>query len=333
MLAGTITVILTLAGWSSVPIFLRYFSDHIDPWTSNGWRYGFSALLWLPVLLVAMAGNRLPRGLWKAALIPSIINAAGQVLFTYAHYKIDPALLTFGLRSQLVFVAIGAWLMFPVERAVIRTPGYLLGVALLVIGMVVVILARETATVDGTRFANAGRAVSETSQLHGILLAIGSGLLFAGYGLAVRKFMAGVNSVLAFAAICQLTALVMVALMFLLGQSWGSTVLQMPGHMIFWLLVSAVLGIAVGHVFYYLSIARLGVAVTAGVLQLQPFLVAIGSLWWFGERLTGPQWMGGCVAVIGALVMLGMQWRVSRDAAHRRRIEEPLAIAEGESGA
>ena len=50
---GIVTVVLTLVGWSSVPLFLRHFADSIDLWTSNGWRYGFSALLWLPVLLTA----------------------------------------------------------------------------------------------------------------------------------------------------------------------------------------------------------------------------------------------------------------------------------------
>ncbi len=46
---GAMTVTLTLIGWSSVPLFLRYFADSIDAWTSNGWRYGVSALLWAPV--------------------------------------------------------------------------------------------------------------------------------------------------------------------------------------------------------------------------------------------------------------------------------------------
>jgi hypothetical protein len=119
---GALTVVITLLGWSSVPLFLRYFADHIDFWTSNGWRYGFSALVWLPVLIAISMRSSLPKGLWKAALVPSLFNAAGQVLFTWAHYRIDPGLLTFGLRSQLIFVAIGAWLMFPQERAVIRTP-------------------------------------------------------------------------------------------------------------------------------------------------------------------------------------------------------------------
>jgi drug/metabolite transporter (DMT)-like permease len=94
-------------------------------------------------------------------------------------------------------------------------------------------------------------------------------------------------------------------------------------------LISAVIGIAIGHVFYYFSIARLGVAVTAGVLQLQPFLVAIASLILFNEVLTGWQWLGGTVAVCGAMLMLGVQWKLSQKAP---ALENPVEIAEGESG-
>src|SRR5688572_25088255 len=85
---GIITVILTLTGWASVPLFLRHYADLIDFWTSNGWRYGFSALLWLPVLIIAGLRSSLPKGLFIAAIVPSIVNALGQVCFTAAHYFI-----------------------------------------------------------------------------------------------------------------------------------------------------------------------------------------------------------------------------------------------------
>lgn len=320
-----VTVVLTLSGWSSVPLFLRHFADTIDPWTSNGWRYGFSALVWLPVILIAMSRQRMPRGVWKAAIVPSIVNAAGQVCFTYAHYVIDPALLTFGLRSQLVFVAIGAWMLFPQERAIIRTPGYLIGACMLILGMIGVLLLDHS----GESAAHSGVRGTSSAHLLGVVLAVGSGLLFAAYGLSVRKYMDGVHPVLAFATICQYTAAALVILMLTLGDRKGATVFALGAEQIVWLLVSALIGIAIGHVFYYISIARLGVAVTAGVLQLQPFLVAVGSMTMFGERLTPWQWSGGCIAVGGALLMLHVQYQMSRRV---QAIEAPVAIAEGESG-
>ena len=332
---GVVTVVLTLVGWSSVPLFLRHFADSMDFWSSNGWRYGFSALVWLPVLIIVALRAGLPPRLWRLALVPSIINALGQTCFTWAHYRIDPALLTFGLRSQLLFVAIGAWLLFPSERAIIRTRSYLAGAGLLVLGMVGV-LALDTSvapdavaeTIEATGSIRGSRA----AHLEGVGLAILSGMLFAGYGLAVRKYMAGLNSVVAFAAICQYTALAMVVGMVCFGSRSGLAVLDLPPIQITWLLLSALIGIAIGHVFYYISIARLGVAVSAGVLQLQPFIVAIGSLLLFTELLTLGQWIGGCVAVLGAMLMLSVQWRMSRD---RRRAERlaaaSLEISEGVS--
>jgi drug/metabolite transporter (DMT)-like permease len=328
---GAVIIVLTLVGWSSVPLFLRHFAGMIDPWTSNGWRYGFSALVWLPVLIVVGARSGLPPRLWKAALVPSVINAAGQTCFTWAHYRIDPGLLTFGLRTQLLFVAVGAWIMFPRERAIIRTPGYIAGALLLIAGMTAVILLDAPANGEHVTSTSTGAEWgTRAAYVAGIALALGSGMLFAGYGLAVRKYMEGVNSVLAFSAICQMTAVILVILMLLFGEQMGATALDLAADQFLYLLLSALIGIAIGHVFYYMAIARLGVAVSSGVLQLQPFLVALASMILFDEVLSRGQWGGGCVAVSGAMLMLGMQWRASRKS---RSLEAPLEIAEGESGA
>jgi len=320
---GAMMIVITLLGWSSIPLFLRHFAESIDAWTSNGWRYGFSALVWLPVIVMAFLHGGLPRGIWRAALVPSIVNAAGQVCFTWAHYRIDPGLLTFGLRSQLVFVAIGAWMLFPQERAVIRTRGYLFGAAILIIGMIGVVSLDGAAAEEAVGSDGALREVGGGSYVEGVLLALLSGALFAGYGLAVRKYMTRINSVLAFATICQYTAIVMIGLMLLFGARAGAGVLDMAGDQVAWLLISAVIGIALGHVFYYMSIARLGVAVSSGVLQLQPFIVAVCSLALFGEVLTAGQWVSGVVAVSGAMLMLATQYRRTR----RARIAAGAAIA------
>jgi drug/metabolite transporter (DMT)-like permease len=295
---GVLTILMTLVGWSSIPLFLRYFSEHIDPWTSNGWRYGASAMFWAPVLIVTALSGRWPAGLWRAALIPGTINVCGQICFVWAHYRIEPGLLTFGLRSQILFAAAGAYLLFPQERAVIRTPTYLLGALLVVMGTGGSILLSPQ-SIDWTR-------------LSGVGLAVASGGLFACYALSVRKYLPMVSSVMAFAAISQLTAVVMVGLMFLLGERFGAAVWELSREQFVWLLLSAFIGIALGHVFYYMSIARLGVAVSAGVLQLQPFLVAVASYLLFGEVLRLGQWLSGGVAVCGALLMLAIQLQLSK---------------------
>ncbi len=295
---GTLTIVLTLVAWSSVPLFLRHFVDLIDPWTSNGWRYGFSALLWAPVLVIGLLGGRLRPGLWRAAIVPSIVNAMGQVTFVCAHYQIDPGLLSFGLRSQIIFAAVGAYLLFPDERRVIRSWSYVLGVIVVMVGTSGALLM--------------GKERPDVAATLGILLAIASGLLFAFYALAVRKYMRGTNSVVAFAVISQYTAAAMVVLMLLFGRRSGVEAIELERSEFLLLLLSAVIGIALGHVLYYMSIARLGVAISTGVLQLFPFMVAVASLFLFGEVLTTAQWISGSVAVAGAILMLSVQGRVSR---------------------
>lgn len=309
---GVVTVVMTLLGWSSVPLFIAHFSKSIDVWTSNGWRYGFSALLWAPVVLWAMFRGSTPPGLWKAAIVPAVFNAIGQAAFAWAFYNIDPATATFGLRLQIVFVSVGAYILFASERAVLRHPLAWAGILLVLVG------------ISGTLFladrANLPRNVvgAPANYAMGVSLAVLSGMLFACYGLSVRKFMSGYHPVIAFSAISQYTAAAMVLLMLLLAkdpisgvQDFGMAALKLSWAELGMLGLSSIIGIALGHVFYYISIARLGVAVSSGVIQLQPFCVAVAQLYLFSKPLTNGQWVSGCLAVVGAIVLLWVQWWIT----------------------
>jgi drug/metabolite transporter (DMT)-like permease len=296
---GLLTVALTLLGWSSVPLFLKHFAGSIDAWTSNGVRYGFAALLWLPVLLWSVRKRTLPKGLLRAALLPSLFNCLGQIAFALAHYRTQPGLITFGMRTQIIFVGLGAAALFPAERALLRRPAFLAGMALVFAGGLAMMLL-------------GGALRGATGE--GVGLAVVAGLMFAAYGLAVRRNMVGAPPILAFAAISQYTAAGMVLLMLLLGKDAGAAVLLLPRSELALVLLSAVIGIALGHVFYYISIARLGVTATAGVTQLQPFFVAGASYFLFAERLSPVQWLSGGVAVTGAVTMLLTQRRTAQRA-------------------
>lgn len=321
---GVVTIVMTLVGWSSVPLFLKHFSHVIDLWTSNGWRYAFSALLWAPVLVVGVWRRRLPRGLWAAAAVPAVFNTLGQVAFTWAHYKIDPGLLTFGLRTQIIFVALGAYVLFPSERAVLGSRAYKAGFVMVLGGAMATIFLGEKPVLG--------------AQAWGIALAIASGAMFAAYALSVRGYMKGFSPVVAFAAISQYTAAAMVGLMLGLGERSGARAWALPDGQLALLLLSAVIGIALGHVFYYISIARLGVAISSGVVQLQPILVTAASYVLFGERMTGRQLAGGAVAIGGAVLMLSVQGRLGREQrpignAAQRHIEEDAELMATETGA
>jgi drug/metabolite transporter (DMT)-like permease len=287
---GIVTILLTLGGWTSIPLFLRYFAELIDPWTANGWRYALSSLIWAPVLVWVWRKGTTPKGLWRAALLPSAFNAAAQVGFGVAPYYISPGLMTFSLRFQIVFVTIAAAIMFPAERAIIRKPMFITGLCMVLVGTFSTILLNPSGLGGGTGW--------------GVALSIASGLGYAGYALAVRKQMQGMNPIVAFAAVSQYTSLVLVVLMLILGKQSGWAVFELSQPNLWYLALSSVVGIGLGHTFYFFSIARLGLAVSAGVVQLQPITVSIASAILFHEMLTSGQWVTGVIAISGAALML-----------------------------
>jgi drug/metabolite transporter (DMT)-like permease len=294
---GVTTITLTLIAWSAVPLFLKYLTGHIDAWTANGWRYGLSALFWSPVLLFGWSRGTLPRGLWRAAMVPTLINMCGQCCFAWSPYFIGPGLLTFMLRFQIIFIAVGAYVLFPSERRILRTRSYRVGAVIVLAGSI------------GTCLL--GSEVPRGATALGIVLAIAAGILFGGYSLSVRYFMRGVHPVTAFAAISQCTALGLVVIMFGAASHRGVNVLTLSATPFLMLVASALIGIALAHVFYYASIAHLGVAVSAGVILLQPFATGAASYVLFGERLTAAQWVSGGIAIVGAVLMLRIQHKLS----------------------
>lgn len=323
---GIVTILITLACWTSVPLFLNFFAKLIDPWTANGWRYGFSALIWLPVLFWAYSRRRIPEGLWKRAFLPSVFNALAQIGFGLAPYYISPGLMTFSLRLQIVFVTIGAAMMFPVERRVIKTRAFLIGLVLVCVGTAGTLLAHDS-----------GLGVQTSSHVPlGVGLSVASGLLYAAYALAVRKQLAGVNPLIAFSAISQYTAVVLVGLMLAFGNDHGiEGWTKLSGSQFGWLLASAVIGIGIGHTLYYVALSRLGVAAAAGVIQLQPITVSLIGTARGVESLNPLQWISGIGAVIGAAIMLIVQSRMNRpatpgEAAAARDLDQTIGQAAAE---
>ncbi len=300
--SGIPLILATLLSWASIPLFLTFFARPdavtgvalIDAWTANGWRYGISAVFWLPLLLLSWKRGKLPAGILTAALVPTAFNAVGQTLFAWCPYYLDPGFFTFVFRVQIVFVALGAWLLFPQERAVLKSPRFWLGIALVVFGSVGLVLLGSN-----------GLAVPQ--KAFAIAIAIGSGAMFAGYGLAVRYYMKPYPAVLAFGVICQYTAILVVITMLIMGRERGADVLSFSGFNWFMLVSSSLIGIAVSHVTYYAALQRLGIAVSMGIIQLQPVFTASASMVIFGEQLNAGQWTAGLIGVVGALLILSVK--------------------------
>lgn len=294
-LSGILYIVLTLLGWSSVLLFLKHLTGFIDAWTANGWRYGLSALLWLPLLLAGAYRGTLPEGLWRRALVPALFNCVGQVCFAWAPYYIGPGLAGFLLRVNIIFSTAGAFILFADERLLARSPVFWSGLALVISGSI------------GTVLLSAAPIAGATAT--GVALGLVAGAFYGLYGVSVRYWMRGVPSMLSFAVISLYTAIAMISLMIPLADRGGLAVLDLSAFNWLMLVLSALIGIALGHVFYYSAIARLGVAVSAAVVQLAPFICGAASVIIFHEVLTRGQWACGAVMLLGAGVLLRAEGR------------------------
>lgn len=299
--SGGPLIIFTLLSWASVPLFLRQMSAPpsdipgrggwgMDPFAANAWRYGMSALFWLPFLFVAYRRGNLPTRLLKLAIVPVVFNILGQSAFAWGPRLLDPGFFSFVFRVQVIFVTLGAYLLFPEERGALRSGKYWLGMVGVVLGSVGLVLLAD-------------RQVGNVSTL-GILVALGSGILFAGYGMSVRYFVSEFPPIIAFGVICQFTALGLVGLGFLNGADKVAFALSFTPVQWLVLVASAFIGIAISHVTYYASLKRLGVSVSIGIIQLQPVVTAAGSMIIFTEPLNAGQWTAGLIGVCGAVLML-----------------------------
>jgi len=294
---------MTLISWGTVLLFLKHLAGHIDAWTANGWRYSIAAVFWLPILLLGWRRGDLPERLWRRALIPAAFNIAGQVLYAFAPYYIGPGLAGFLLRVSLISSTAGALILFVDERPLARSGTFWMGMALVAGGTIGTVLMGTTPLSGAGGF--------------GIVMALLSGAFFGLYGVSVRYCMRGVPSLTAFSVISLLTALGMVALMIPMGRRHGLEVLDLSAMNWSLLIVSALVGIAAGHTCYYAAITRLGVAVSTAIVQISPFLTAIGGAILFGEQLTAGQWVSG-------FVMLGGAWLLLRaEQARHAKLEKP----------
>jgi len=295
---GIVYLVITLLGWSSVLLFLRHLHPFIDAWTANGWRYGMCALVLLPILLVKQSRANVPPDIWRRAIAPAIFNSLGQTCFGFSIYYIEPGLAGFLLRVALISSTLGAFVLFADERALLRISAFWMGIGLIVAGSV------------GTVILGIQPIVGDTAI--GIMLGASSGAFFGIYGVSVRYWMRGVPSTYSFAAISTYTALAMIGLMLWQSDSHGLDVLRLSPTNAMLLVVSAFLGIALGHIAYYASIARLGVAISGAVVQLAPFLGAAASVVVFGEILTLGQWGSGAVMLVGGVLLLRAEQRRPR---------------------
>ncbi len=284
---------LAILAWASVPLLLKSFTQRLDAWTVNGLRYAFAALFWLPFVLRHRREVPPGRHIWRDAVPPACVHLFGQILFSLTPYFNDATVINFVSRSSFLFVSLFGFALLRDERPLARQPMFWIGTAAVAAGLLAMY--------------RGGVGTASTSTL-GMIILLGTSVFWGLYSVTVRKCMKGYSARLSFGVISLYPAPALLALMFLVGD-WRP-ILHIGLWWWFLIWVSAVAGIALGHVFFFRGIHAIGPIASEGSLLLIPFLTSVLAYFTLGERLTRVQWIGGLALVLGCAFLLAAKARL-----------------------
>jgi len=277
--------------FSSVPLFLKYFTRSLDAYTQNSYRYTVAACVWLPAVLLGLRRGLLKRNVLVRLLAPAAINTVMQTFWASSIYYLEPGMMNLLVQFNVIPSTLLGICLFKEERGLLGSKRYWLGVAMCLSGVVMTLVFKQGFRSDAT--------------MRGFGLIMGAAVFWALYLVSVRANVRGRSTILTFGVIAVYTAVGCNLIAVFFGSP--SRILSLQPHMHLLVIASALTGIAIAHVCYYRAIARIGVAICAGAYLANPFITALLSRSIYGEHLAALQWVGGAILVSGAALLLWAQ--------------------------
>jgi len=290
-MVATAATLGSLACWSLGPLFIKYLAGHVDSWTQNALRYSVAGLFWLPFLVHSTANGTFAAKTWRRALLPSVANVAMQSLWAAGFYYLGPAFMTILSKTSVLWVAGFSLIVFREERPLVRSKRFWIGLLLSVGGMVGVIAFKDDFSAVGT--------------LTGIALALIQAFMWGVYTISVRIAFQDIDPRASFSVMSIYAAIGLSVCAFAFGDPSQALTLDVKGWLI--VVVSAVTAIALGHVFYYTAIRRIGATIPMLVILAQPFVVFSMSSVLFHEHLNATQLFFGCLLLAGSALSVWAQ--------------------------
>ncbi|MBL7224255.1 MAG: DMT family transporter [Candidatus Brocadiae bacterium] len=286
-----------------VPIFLRSFIDDIDKWTLNAVRYSVGAVFWLPAVVLLRRRLRAQhieagRSVWLDALLPAGINILSQVGWGACPYYVSASTIGFVVRLSFLFSILFGFLCLREERPLARQPAFWAGAALCVTGVAIMFVPRLT----GAR----------ADLWPGMAILVGTTVCWGAYTVCIRRCMAAYPVRLTFGVISLYTTAALVVLMLINGEP--SAVLSLRAKTLALIILSALLGVAFGHVLLYRAVHALGPIVSSGALMVTPLITLAGAALVLGEEPSAIELVGGFVVVGGGAALVMGKARASRAA-------------------
>jgi len=230
------------------------------------------------------------------------VNLVMQSLWAHAFYYGKPGFLVLLSKTSILWVAGFSLLFFQDERPLARSKRFWAGLLFSLAGVFGVLYFKGGFDANGT--------------VTGIVIVLAGAVLWGAYAVSVKVAFREIDSVSGFSVISIYTTVGLwgMALAFgVPGQArdmglgpWGAVV------------ISGVTAIALGHVFFYSAIRRIGATIPMLVILVQPLAVFGISSVKFDERLNAMQLLFGLVLLVGAALSVWAQQHL-KDARHEGR--------------
>jgi drug/metabolite transporter (DMT)-like permease len=289
--AATFACLGALSFWSLGPIFIKYLTGFLDSWTQNFLRYSVACLFWLPFLLFSIKAKRLDPRIWRRALVPSLANVMMQSLWAAAFYYVGPGFMVLLTKTNIFWIAGFSFILFPEERALIKSKRFWAGLILAAVGLIGVMVYK----VD----------LAEAKTIRGIIIALAAALMWGVYTVAVKWAFRETDSRQGFSVLSIYT--VMGLGLFALAFGNLEDCIHLRGSTWAYIVISAIMAIAFAHTLYYVAIRRIGATIPALVILAQPFVVLAISNVVFDEVLNGLQFLFGIILLAGAALAIWAQ--------------------------
>jgi len=284
-------ILVALAGWSTGPNFIRYFTNHMDSWSQNFFRYLTASAFWLPYLLLCARNKRIDRRVWRRALVPAAVNLIMQSLWARSLYYVHPTFMNLLSKSSVLWIAVFSMILFADERRLLRSKRFWSGLVLCAAGLTGVIVFKRGFTTEAT--------------VLGIILALSAAMMWGAYTLSAKIAFKDMDSASSFAVNAIYTTIGLGVLAASVGDIGQAAAMTWR----LWILMglAGICPIAIPHVLYYAAMKRIGATIPSMVLLLSVVGVFAISRVCFGESLSPAQLLSGLVLLAGASMAIWSQ--------------------------
>ncbi|MFC1479781.1 DMT family transporter [Planctomycetota bacterium] len=293
---GAGAAFFAMACWGTVPVFMKYLTGYMDSWTMNMYRYGVAASLYIPFLAYYWKKGLLTRRLFVLSLYPTSVNIIGQILWAVSPYYLDPGLMGIFIKTSVIWSTASSFLFFKDERPLMKIPGFWIG-TLLTFGSFIGMSVTEL-------------NLSEKASVTGLIVILTCSVFWGLYPVAVKMTLKKTNPMLSFGLICINTSVVLIILGCLKGEP--GVITDIPLKAVSILIVSAIIGIALSHIAYYIALNAIGVVASTNITMATPLYTLILASIFLNVDITSGKIIFGAGIIAGVFLVTFIRHRINR---------------------